>query len=94
MIPTIRAAALSRRYRDQIALDDVSLTVEPGTVTGLLGRNGAGKTTLMRIVTGLEFPTAGELRVFGEVPRRTTRCCAAWCSCGRNSPTRTSAWTT
>ena len=41
-------------------------------MTGLLGRNGAGKTTLMRIVTGLEFPTAGELRVFGEVPRRTT----------------------
>jgi ABC-2 type transport system ATP-binding protein len=68
MTPTISATALSRRYRDQIALDDVSLTVEPGTVTGLLGRNGAGKTTLMRIVTGLEFPTAGELRVFGEVP--------------------------
>ena len=68
MIPTISATALSRRYRDQIALDDVSLTVEPGTVTGLLGRNGAGKTTLMRIVTGLEFPTAGDLRVFGEVP--------------------------
>jgi ABC-2 type transport system ATP-binding protein len=68
MIPTISATALSRRYRDQIALDDVSLTIEPGTVTGLLGRNGAGKTTLMRIVTGLEFPTAGDLRVFGEVP--------------------------
>ena len=68
MIPTISATALGRRYRDQIALDDVSLTVEPGTVTGLLGRNGAGKTTLMRIITGLEFPTAGDLRVFGEVP--------------------------
>ena len=68
MIPTISATALSRRYRDQIALDEVSLTVEPGTVTGLLGRNGAGKTTLMRIITGLEFPTAGDLRVFGEVP--------------------------
>jgi ABC-2 type transport system ATP-binding protein len=37
-------------------------------VTGLLGRNGAGKTTLMRIVTGQEFPTAGTIRVFGEVP--------------------------
>ena len=68
MIPTISATALSRRYRDQIALDEVSLAVEPGTVTGLLGRNGAGKTTLMRIITGLEFPTAGDLRVFGEVP--------------------------
>ena len=68
MIPTISATALSRRYRDQIALDDVSLAIEPGTVTGLLGRNGAGKTTLMRIITGLEFPTSGDLRVFGEVP--------------------------
>ena len=59
---------MSRRYRDQTALDDVSLTVEPGTVTGLLGRNGAGKTTLMRIITGLEFPTAGEVKVFGQAP--------------------------
>ena len=68
MIPTISATALGRRYRDQIALHDVSLTVEPGTVTGLLGRNGAGKTTLMRIVTGQEFPTTGAIRVFGQVP--------------------------
>ena len=68
MIPTISATALGRRYRDQIALNDVSLTVEPGTVTGLLGRNGAGKTTLMRIVTGQEFPTTGAIRVFGQVP--------------------------
>ena len=68
MIPVISATALGRRYRDQVALDDISLTVEPGTVTGLLGRNGAGKTTLMRIITGQEFPTTGVIRVFGEVP--------------------------
>ncbi|HEY5352235.1 MAG TPA: ABC transporter ATP-binding protein [Streptosporangiaceae bacterium] len=68
MIPTISATALSRRYRDQIALDDVSLTVEPGTVTGLLGRNGAGKTTLMRIITGQEFPSSGDIRVLGQAP--------------------------
>src|SRR5215510_5154120 len=68
MTPTISATALGRRYRDQVALDDVSLTVEPDSVTGLLGRNGAGKTTLRRIVTGQEFPTAGDIRVFGEVP--------------------------
>ena len=68
MIPAISTTALSRRYRDQAALDDVSLVVEPGTVTGLLGRNGAGKTTLMRIVTGQEFPTSGAIRVFGQAP--------------------------
>src|SRR5690242_759033 len=68
MTPTISVAELTRRYRDQAALDNVSLTVEPGTVTGLLGRNGAGKTTLMRIITGLEFPTDGEVKVFGAAP--------------------------
>ncbi|MDR2986889.1 MAG: ABC transporter ATP-binding protein, partial [Nocardiopsaceae bacterium] len=68
MIPTIAATALGRRYRDQVALDDVSIEVEPGSVTGLLGRNGAGKTTLMRIITGQEFSTSGEIRVFGEDP--------------------------
>ena len=68
MTPTISVTDLSRRYRDQAALAGVSLTVEPGTVTGLLGRNGAGKTTLLRIITGLEFPTAGEVKVFGAAP--------------------------
>ena len=68
MTPTISATALSRRYRDQVALDNLSLTVEPGTVTGLLGRNGAGKTTLMRIITGQEFPTSGSIQVFGQAP--------------------------
>jgi ABC-2 type transport system ATP-binding protein len=68
MTPTISVAGLSRRYRGQAALDNVSLTVEPGTVTGLLGRNGAGKTTLLRIITGLEFPTTGEVKVFGAAP--------------------------
>ena len=68
MIPSIAATALGRSYGDQIALDNISLTIDPGTVTGLLGRNGAGKTTLMRIITGQEFPTSGAVRVFGQVP--------------------------
>ena len=83
MTPTISVAELTRRYRDQAALDNVSLTVESGTVTGLLGRNGAGKTTLLRIITGLEFPTDGEVRVFGAAPaendsvlRRMARSCS------------------
>ncbi|TNC26486.1 ABC transporter ATP-binding protein [Amycolatopsis alkalitolerans] len=68
MIPAISTSGLGRRYRDQLGLEGVDLTVAPGTVTGLLGRNGAGKTTLLRIVAGLEFPTAGSVRVFGEPP--------------------------
>jgi ABC-2 type transport system ATP-binding protein len=68
MTPSIQIRGLSRRYREQAALDDVSLALEPGTVTGVLGRNGAGKSTLLRIITGQEFPTAGDIRVFGQTP--------------------------
>jgi ABC-2 type transport system ATP-binding protein len=50
MTPAISVAGLSRRYRGQLALDDITFDLEPGSITGLLGRNGAGKTTLLRIV--------------------------------------------
>ncbi|GAA3762898.1 ATP-binding cassette domain-containing protein [Terriglobus aquaticus] len=46
-------------------LDDVSLQLEPGTTTALLGRSGSGKTTLLRTVNGLVLPTEGEVRVLG-----------------------------
>jgi ABC-2 type transport system ATP-binding protein len=66
--PAISVAGLTRRYRGALALDTVSFDIEPGSVTGLLGRNGAGKTTLLRIVAGLEFPSAGGVRVLGACP--------------------------
>jgi ABC-2 type transport system ATP-binding protein len=68
MTPAISVAGLSRRYRGQLALDNVSFDIEPGTITGLLGRNGAGKTTLMRIVAGHEFASAGTVAVLGARP--------------------------
>jgi ABC-2 type transport system ATP-binding protein len=68
MTPAISIDGLTRRYRGQFALDDVSFDVEAGSITGLLGRNGAGKTTLMRIIAGHEFPTAGAVRVLGASP--------------------------
>ncbi len=68
MTPAISVAGLSRRYRGQLALDDVCFEIEPGSVTGLLGRNGAGKTTLMRIVAGHEFASAGTVTVLGARP--------------------------
>jgi ABC-2 type transport system ATP-binding protein len=68
MTPAISVAGLSRRYRGQLALDNASFDIEPGTITGLLGRNGAGKTTLMRIVAGHEFASAGTVTVLGAYP--------------------------
>ncbi|HCC46721.1 MAG TPA: ABC transporter ATP-binding protein [Elusimicrobia bacterium] len=50
------------------ALKDLSFEIPPGEVTGLLGLNGAGKTTIMKLITGLLFPTAGKVRVFGHSP--------------------------
>ncbi len=57
---------VSRRYGDVVALDGVSLTVEPGQMRGLVGRNGAGKTTAMRIVLGLVEPDGGTVLWKGE----------------------------
>jgi ABC-2 type transport system ATP-binding protein len=57
---------LTKIYQNrQIALNDVTLRVEPGCVLGLLGPNGAGKTTLLRLVLGLHRPTAGWVKLFG-----------------------------
>lgn len=59
---------LTKIYQNrQIALNDVTLRVEPGCVLGLLGPNGAGKTTLLRLVLGLHRPTAGWAKVFGKM---------------------------
>src|SRR5947207_1015397 len=58
---------LTKIYQNrQIALNDVTLKIEPGCVLGLLGHNGAGKTTLLRLILGLHRPTAGWVKVFGK----------------------------
>src|SRR4051795_13426067 len=57
---------LTKLYQNrQIALNDVTLRIEPGCVLGLLGPNGAGKTTLLRLILGLHTPTAGWVNLFG-----------------------------
>ena len=68
MTPAISVAGLTRRYRDDTALDDINLAISSETITGLLGRNGAGKTTLLRILAGQEFPSSGSVRVLGAPP--------------------------
>jgi ABC-2 type transport system ATP-binding protein len=68
MTPIIAVEGLTRRYRDQVALDDVALEILEPSICGLLGRNGAGKSTLMRIIAAQEFPSAGTVRVLGASP--------------------------
>src|SRR3954463_5838300 len=61
----IVAHGLTKTYGDRVAVNSISFTVEPGRVTGFLGPNGAGKSTTMRMVLGLERPTAGSVTVHG-----------------------------
>ncbi|MEV6699061.1 ATP-binding cassette domain-containing protein [Streptomyces sp. NPDC051453] len=62
---TIRAHGLTKRYGDKTVVQDLTFTVHPGTVTGFLGPNGAGKSTTMRMLLGLDAPTAGHATVGG-----------------------------
>ncbi len=61
----IEARGLTKLYGERAAVSDLSFTVEPGIVTGFLGPNGAGKSTTMRLILGLDAPTAGDVRVNG-----------------------------
>jgi ABC-2 type transport system ATP-binding protein len=61
----LAVSGLTRRYGTLVALDDVSLTVAPGEIAGLLGANGAGKSTLLRTAAGLQPPDAGTVTIDG-----------------------------
>jgi ABC-2 type transport system ATP-binding protein len=75
----IEVSALTKRYRDTVAIDDVSFRIEKDAIYGLLGRNGAGKTTIMSILTAQNFATSGEVRVFGEDPYENARVLSRVC---------------
>ncbi|MBH5319518.1 ABC transporter ATP-binding protein [Paenibacillus sp. GSMTC-2017] len=61
---------LTKSYNGSFALRDVSITMKPGKIYGLIGQNGAGKTTLMRLLVGLSFPTEGTIELFGHSSER------------------------
>ncbi len=62
----IEAHNLSKRYGPALAVDNLSFSVEPGKVTGFLGPNGAGKSTTMRLLLGLDRPSAGKALIGGK----------------------------
>ena len=57
-----------RQYEQTLAVDDISFTIELGSLVGFLGPNGAGKTTTLKMLSGLLYPTSGSARVLGYVP--------------------------
>ena len=63
--PFLELQGIAKLYPGVVALDDVSLAVEPGEVIGLVGENGAGKSTLMKVLGGVVAPTRGRIRIDG-----------------------------
>lgn len=66
--PPIRANRVSKEYIGGkiVALDDISVDIKENEVTALIGPSGCGKTTLLRLIAGLEYPTLGEVQVYGQ----------------------------
>ena len=69
-MPVLECKGLTKRFGKTTALDEVSLTIEPGRIVGLLGPNGSGKTTLIKLANGLLTPDGGYLSVCGGAPGR------------------------
>jgi ABC-2 type transport system ATP-binding protein len=65
-MPLLESKSLKKYFASQKAVDDISFSVEPGTIFGLLGPNGAGKTTLLRMITGIIYPDDGEIMFEGK----------------------------
>jgi len=71
-VPAIAVAHVWKFYGDYAALRDITLSIEPGTCTALLGRNGAGKTTLLRVIAGLSHAAKGDVSVYGDNVRTSS----------------------
>jgi ABC-2 type transport system ATP-binding protein len=71
-VTVVEVTGLRKTYGSQVAVDDISFSVEEGEIFGILGPNGAGKTTTVECVAGLRQPEAGRITVLGLDPQRDT----------------------
>ena len=65
MAPALELRDVTKRFGDKVAVDNLTLSIEPGSFLGLVGRNGAGKSTTLKMATSLVEPTSGSIRVLG-----------------------------
>ena len=65
---TVIIKNLTKKFGSTVAIDNLSLNIEKGKITGLIGADGAGKTTLLRTIIGLLLPSEGEIDVLGFNP--------------------------
>ncbi|RUS48894.1 ATP-binding cassette domain-containing protein [Cohnella sp. AR92] len=72
MSNVIRMTGVTKKYINQTALKDISLTVPIGKIIGVIGGNGSGKSTLLKLMSGLSLPTSGSVTVNGEAANRRT----------------------
>ncbi|MFN3781601.1 MAG: ATP-binding cassette domain-containing protein, partial [Candidatus Kapaibacteriota bacterium] len=61
---TVKLSNVTKSFKDVVAVDGVSFSIESGKIFGILGPNGAGKTTTIRMIAGIFLPDRGEIRVF------------------------------
>ena len=66
MTAAVDITGVTKRFGDVVAVDDIDLTIADGEFFAMLGPSGCGKTTTLRMVAGLEFPTSGSLKIFGD----------------------------
>lgn len=62
--------SVTKKFASYTAVNNISLTIQPGEIVGLLGENGAGKSTLFSLISGVNSPTSGTVRLNGQDPRR------------------------
>ena len=61
----LRTNELSKKYKNDFALNNINVSIKKGEIYGFIGQNGAGKSTFLRLVTGLAFPSSGSIELFG-----------------------------